>query len=782
MSRKIIPGVLLGLVLSSTAAANAGQPVIIKCAGSCEVAAESVIAGGGSITYRYKYVDAIAATIPAESHFRRDSIEGVERIFKDVMIDAPQAVESIEVNSDFQILDATPAEVVPADFLESTLLTGVAPLFGLGATGDGVNVIVIDTGTAQVPAFNRNSCATPGATVIGGETFIARAQPGEPSATSPFNGNHGTWVGTTIAANAVFSVPSWINAIGRYSPMSLVETSPGAFGIPMLGTAPCARIYAIKTFLAAGGGAPRSDIAAAMERAIEMRENYNNGMPSEPVSGTGSAADPFVYDSLKIDVVNMSLGGATLFAGFEVTDQLTEKMLEVGITVVNSAGNSGHAAMTGGSAGTGFGTLTAGAASLVHNERILRDLQFGPGIGAFYRAADHHQMATFSSRGPSPDGRANVDAVANGFANFVMTASGTGINLVSGTSFSAPTIAGAAATLRQAFPDASALQIRNALVETANPYFLGDNSRPIDQGYGFIDLVAAYNALAAGEVSSDLPSGPGGNSVRGNIANQGLQTVQLGNSGYSTRLEGLVPGEVAHFFVNVDERVDALAVSFSNITPELSPPEQNLFFGDDLYVLVQDSITSTDATLASGFIATDTTLVAENPGTGLVRVAVMGDWTNAGNISADMHIRAVSNKRPKITERDRVQEGEFQRYVVSVPEGVEQANFELRWQQDWGRFPTDDLDLIVLDPSGNLVLEFTEDGDPFLPGATFKAPERIVINNPMPGDYTIFVDGFTVWGERGNRAQFAFYAFDENGKELAAPAPTNTKGKGKGKR
>ncbi|HKK02510.1 MAG TPA: S8 family serine peptidase, partial [Gammaproteobacteria bacterium] len=423
---------------------------------------------------------------------------------------------------------------------------------------------------------------------------------------------------------------------------------------------------------------------------------------------------------------------------------------------------------------------------LVHNERILRDLQFGPGAGAFYRAADHHQMATFSSRGPSPDGRANVDAIANGFANFVMGPTG-GINLVSGTSFSAPTIAGAAATLRQAFPGASALQIRNALVETANPDFLGDNPGPIDQGHGFIDLVAAYNALAAGEVSNTLPSGPASNSVRGNIASVGLQTVQLGNSGYSTRLEGLVPGEVAHFFIDIDDRVDALNVSFSNITPELPTEEQNQFFvgGDGLFVVVQDSITSTDVTLAGGFFGEDTTLVAANPGTGLLRVAVMGDWTNAGSISADMYIEAVSTKRPRITERDRVVEGDFRDYVVNVPEGAEQANFELHWQQDWGRFPTDDLDLIVVDPEGGLVIEFTEDGTPFLPGATFSAPERVVINDPMPGEYMIFVDGFTVWGERGNRAQFALYAFDENGKQFSdqkvevVAAPAANKGKKK---
>ena len=47
----------------------------------------------------------------------------------------------------------------------------------------------------------------------------------------------------------------------------------------------------------------------------------------------------------------MSLGGPTLFAGRDIEDQLTLAMLEVGITIVASAGNDGFAAMTGGSPG-----------------------------------------------------------------------------------------------------------------------------------------------------------------------------------------------------------------------------------------------------------------------------------------------------------------------------------------------------------------------------------------------------------------------------------------------
>jgi hypothetical protein len=766
MKRFISFGFVLGLFLSSTAFAMPGDSVLVRCEGSCDTVASRIEAAGGSITYRYKYVNALAATLPFEHYGKLGGWSGVSNVYKDLLIDEPRAVESVELDDEWTVLETAGPEGVPKDYAESTDMTGVDSLFNSGHLGDGVKVAVIDSGTAQVSAFSRGGCTTQDPTVIGGETYIAAAGPGEPSATSPANGAHGTQVGTTVAGNVIFLFASGsvlAQSVVAHSPASaLVGIVPGATGIPMIGTAPCSQIYALKVFRAAGGGAPRSDILAAMERAIELRENFNNGVPSEPVSGSGTPADPFIYDSLDISVVNMSLGGPTLHAGFELTDKLTEKMLEMGITVVNSAGNAGHAAMTGSSSGTGFGSLTAGAASLTHNERILRDVQFGLGIGALYRPSDHHQMATFSSRGPSPDGRINVDAVANGFANFVQGPTG-GLSLVSGTSFSAPTIAGAAATLKSAVPAATALQVRNALVETANPDFLGDLSAPIDQGHGFINVANALQALQAGSVSNDLPSGPGGNSVRGSIASAGFRTLQLGESGHSAHIADLLPGQVQHFFVSTTADTEALHISFSDVTPELPPAEQNPFFGDDLFVVVQDALTSAAASLASGFIAGDTTLVAEKPQAGIVRIAVMGDWTNAGRISTDIDIRSVRGKSPKNTDRDRLQQGEMKQLDVEVPAGTSQANFELRWQQDWGAYPTDDLDLIVFDPNGNPIIEFDAQGNPFLPGATLRSPERVVVNNPVPGTYTVLINGFTVWTDRGSRAQYSFHAFDQDG-------------------
>ncbi|MCG8432674.1 MAG: S8 family serine peptidase, partial [Gammaproteobacteria bacterium] len=483
-----------GLGLSLTAQAAETESFIVSSAApGADSITDAIHALGGTITQRYENIGAIAVSLPADKRMALKAIPGVEAVYKDSFVAAPRPIEMATVDaSEIQsvISGEALAEALadlPDDYLFNANLTGASVLHGNGITGAGVVTVVIDSGTtnnaALVPAIAGR--------VIGGENFVPGV--GEPSATSSLNGNHGTWVGTTMAANTAFCFSNFgtiVNSLATHAPGSVIlnfpPCGPNASLVPMIGTAPDAQIYAMKTFAAAGGGAPESRIIAAMDRAITIRRNFNNGMPSVPVSGTGTENDPFVFDSLPIEIVNMSLGGPTLFAGRDLEDSLTQAMLDVGITLIASAGNEGHASMTGGSPGTGIGSLTSGAASLVPNERVLRDLQFGLGFGSLYRPANHHQMATFSSRGPTADGRLDPENSASGFAVFAQGASG-GLSVVSGTSFSAPNTAGGAVLLRQAEPNASATAIRDALVDSSNPFII-QGAADIDQGRGFVDF------------------------------------------------------------------------------------------------------------------------------------------------------------------------------------------------------------------------------------------------------------------------------------------------------
>ena len=323
----------------------------------------------------------------------------------------------------------------------------------------------------------------------------------------------------------------------------------------------------------------------------------------------------------------MSVGGPTLFAGGDLEDQLTLQMLDVGITIVTSAGNDGFAAMTGGSPGTGFGSLTVGASSTPVHERVLRDIQFGfAGSGRpLYRPFDGVQTAYFSARGPTADGRFDPELSANGFASYVnafaavrgtalvscgapgATGCASRIIFVSGTSFSGPTVAGAAALLRGAAPSATATETRNALVRGANPEIVSDGLGRIDQGAGFLDVSASLALLEAGMASGELSNsrrhrdeedddedevGKGGQSVAGNLRRLGIRPVHFSRDRFTTQVNRLKPGQVAQFYVPSDIFTSKLVVSITNIVQENPPAQQNLLFGDDIFVMGVDAPTS----------------------------------------------------------------------------------------------------------------------------------------------------------------------------------------------
>ena len=509
----------------------------------------------------------------------------------------------------------------------------------------------------------------------------------------------------------------------------------------MVGVAPSARIYALKVFPAPDGGAPESRIIAAMDRAITLRRNFNHGVPGGAVAGDGSENNPFVYDALNIGVVNMSLGGPTLWAGRDLEDQLTRKMLDVGIVLSTSAGNDGFAAMTGGSPGTGLGSLTVGASNSMIHERVLRDVQYGLGIGELWRPTAHTQTADFSSRGPTADGRLDPDITANGFASFMQAANG-GLSLASGTSFSSPTVAGAAALLVGSNPSATPFQVRKALLLSANPNVLGDHSGRIDQGTGYLDVAEAKARLDAGVHDGRIRDEFATPIVALNVMKAGFKPIFFFRDKYKTRVRDLVPGQVAQIFVPSDFWTDRLEVKITNVVAEKAPEEQNALFFDDLFVNVADAPTSV-AVLRVGqsggpspYVLGDTTYTIDNPQTGLVRVALQGDSTNAGKISADVTIERTRGPQGRPSAVGRIAEGETVPFEVTIPAGAAKAVFELSWLRSWALYPANDLDMVLILPGGAQNIE----------GAASNSPERVEIANPEAGTWQVQVTGYAVHG------------------------------------
>ena len=688
-------------------------------------------AAGGRVKQQYKYVDAVAADIPRGSAATLRQIAGVGEIAKDVIVSAPRGVSTDRVGNTLQRSAAARAvESETATPIASASLSGlvsanpdaylindanmrVTPLLAGGITGAGVIVALIDSGIR--PGFPHIGLD---GSVIGGEDFVGDGLGFSNSA----NSGHGTFVAGMVSANVVFTFSStgtFARSVTTHCPTCVVPAPAGRTGIPMLGSAPSSSIYALRVFPPTGG-APTSRILAAVERVIELREKFDAGQAG----------------GLNIQVCNMSLGGPTNFAGRDLFDTEVNVLLEKGIVLTVSAGNAGPSSLTIGSPGSALEALTVGASSDAVHERIVMDLQFGFGIGVLFRPFAGTQTVYFSSRGPTADGRPDPDVVANGDWSFGQgfSASPNTVNFAGGTSFSAPTVAGIAALLRQAFPSASARQIRNAIVMGANGNVLADDSTELDQGSGYVDAKAAYDLLAAHQVpgGTEKPHHPTpkvANNVRHGTALDPLKGF------VHARVQDLKPAERADFVYQVDDETAQVVIQLSHLTPGAI---QNALFGDDILFGVHSAKTSSigegDYVVAPLF-TTGGTFVVNDPEPGLLRVTVNGDWTNASPIAADVTILSVKHNEPHlVTAGGLIKTDQSFVYRVNIPAGATAAQFQLRWKDNWSHYPTSDIDMILIDPAAHVNID----------GATIDSPEEVRVPTPAAGLWTIIVDGFDV--------------------------------------
>ncbi|MFL2989943.1 MAG: S8 family serine peptidase [Candidatus Neomarinimicrobiota bacterium] len=109
-------------------------------------------------------------------------------------------------------------------------------------------------------------------------------------------------------------------------------------------------------------------------------------------------------------------------------------------------------------------------------------------------------IANFSSRGPTFDGRIKPEVCARGVSTYCVRSNTENIyRNASGTSFSAPLAAGAAAVIMSANPDWTNMQIREAIMMTASQFNSPDN----DHGYGVLNTWAAINYQFTTSVKGD---------------------------------------------------------------------------------------------------------------------------------------------------------------------------------------------------------------------------------------------------------------------------------------
>ena len=97
------------------------------------------------------------------------------------------------------------------------------------------------------------------------------------------------------------------------------------------------------------------------------------------------------------------------------------------------------------------------------------------------------RLANFSGRGPNAKGKIKPDLCAQGVSSAVVNTNAS-IGSSNGTSFSCPILAGCVASLWSAFPDRSAIEVRNAVMVSSDLFRQPNDSL----GYGIPDFYKAF--------------------------------------------------------------------------------------------------------------------------------------------------------------------------------------------------------------------------------------------------------------------------------------------------
>lgn len=182
-------------------------------------------------------------------------------------------------------------------------------------------------------------------------------------------------------------------------------------------------------------------------------------------------------DSAGVDIISSSLGYTTFDVPYgnytyanlngrtAISTRAATVAARVGMLVVNSAGNEGNSAW----------------------QRIVApsDADSILTVGA---VDSLRAYVSFSSIGPSADGRIKPNLAAQGHRTAIIGTAGVPVR-GSGTSFSCPVLAGMVAGFWQANPTLTAQQVISYLQRSASQYTNPDNLL----GYGIPNFVVAYN-------------------------------------------------------------------------------------------------------------------------------------------------------------------------------------------------------------------------------------------------------------------------------------------------
>jgi len=242
--------------------------------------------------------------------------------------------------------------------------------------------------------------------------------------------------------------------------------------------------HGVNTLSTIGGYRPGNLIGPAFAASFILARTENDSSET-PVEEDNWVAAIEWADSLGVEVTSTSLGyldyqfpyaswtWQNMDGNTTAITRAADKAVGKGIVVVNSAGNDA-------SNGTPNTLIAPADGKLV--------------IAAGAVNPDGTR-SSFSSYGPTFDGRIKPDVMAPGSSVVVASSTDTaGYGFQQGTSFSCPLVAGAAALMLHAKPDATPAQITTAMHVTASRASSPDNF----YGWGIVNTQAAIDYLIGG--------------------------------------------------------------------------------------------------------------------------------------------------------------------------------------------------------------------------------------------------------------------------------------------
>ncbi len=329
-------------------------------------------------------------------------------------------------------------------------LIGASTVWGptLATAGQGMKIGIIDDGIDQThPFFNPT-----------GYTYPPGFPKGQTAYTTP----------KVIVARAF--PPASHGYAGSTLPF---DPDQSEHGLHVAGIAAGDNGTTTRSGIRLSGIAPRAYLGNYRAATIPSQVGINANSPE-----LAAAVEAAVRDGM--DVLNISFGETEIEPTRDLVDTAIDAAAKAGVVTAVSAGNDGE---------LGLGAVNSPA----NATRAIAAAASSGGHGS----VEVDTPSDFSSAGPAPYSlRFKPDVTAPG-EDVASAAPGGGFVELSGTSMSAPHVAGGAAVLLQRHPGWTPAQVKSALVLTGVPVRTtsGVEVSPLLQGGGRIDLVRADNPL-----------------------------------------------------------------------------------------------------------------------------------------------------------------------------------------------------------------------------------------------------------------------------------------------